>query len=88
MLPNSELAEECRTLVGRTDIDATVADEMSEDAVVIDTVRRFKGLERPVVLIAFRSEDLGTSEYAYVGLSRASSHLVVAGDTEVLAWLE
>jgi len=88
LLPNSELAEECRILIGRTDIDVTDADEMSEDAVVIDTVRRFKGLERPVVLIAFRSGDRGTSEYAYVGLSRASSHLVVAGNMEVLSWLE
>lgn len=88
LLPNSDLAEECRKLVGRTDIDATDADEMSEDAVVIDTVRRFKGLERPVVLIAFRSADRAASEYAYVGLSRASSHLVVAGHEEVLTWLE
>ena len=88
LLPNSDLAEECRKLVDRTDIDATDADEMSEDAVVIDTVRRFKGLERPVVLLAFRSEDRGASEYAYIGLSRASSHLVVSGSTEVLTWLE
>jgi hypothetical protein len=88
LLPNSELVEECRKLVGRTDISVTDADEMADDAVVIDTVRRFKGLERPVVLIACRSEDRGASEYAYVGLSRASSHLVVAGDAEVLAWLE
>ena len=87
LLPNSELVEECRMLVGRTNLDVTDADEMSEDAVVIDTVRRFKGLERPVVLIAFRAQDRGTSEFAYVGLSRASSHLVVAGDAEVLSWL-
>ena len=87
LLPNSKMAEECRNLVGRTAIEVTDADEMQGDAVVIDTVRRFKGLERPVVLIAFRSEDRGSSEYAYVGLSRASSHLVVAGDEEVLAWL-
>ena len=87
LLPNAAIAEECHKLVGRTSIDVTDSDDMREDAVVIDTVRRFKGLERPVVLIAFRSEDRGSSEYAYVGLSRASSHLVVAGDEEVLDWL-
>ncbi|WP_252259823.1 nuclease-related domain-containing DEAD/DEAH box helicase [Erythrobacter aurantius] len=87
LLPNSEMVEETRTLVGRTNMEVTDADEMSDDAVVIDTVRRFKGLERPVVLIAFRAQDLGTSEYAYVGLSRASSHLVIAGSGEVLKWL-
>jgi superfamily I DNA/RNA helicase len=88
LLPNLELVEECRALVGRTNMEVTDADEMSDYAVVIDTVRRLKGLERPVVLIAFRAQDRGTSEYAYVGLSRASSHLVVAGDQDVLAWLE
>lgn len=87
LLPNSELVEECRMLVGRTNMEVTDADEMSDDAVVIDTVRRFKGLERPVVLIAFRAQDLGSSEYAYVGLSRASSHLVIASSSEVLEWL-
>ena len=88
LLPNFELAEECRKLVGRTDMEITDANEMAEDAVIIDTVRRFKGLERPVVLIAFRTADRGAIEYAYVGLSRASSHLVVAGDAGILAWLE
>ena len=88
LVPNSVVAEKCRTLVGRTSIDMTDADNMSDEAVVIDTVRRFKGLERPVILLAFRSSDRLESEYAYVGTSRASSHLVIAGEREVLDWLQ
>jgi hypothetical protein len=44
----------------------------------------FKGLERPVIVLAvngLRDEDRGR-EYLYVGLSRARSYLVVCGDLD------
>jgi hypothetical protein len=47
----------------------------------------FKGLERPVVVLAvngLRDEDRGR-EYLYVGLSRARSYLVVCGDLDHIA---
>lgn len=87
LLPNKSMVDACRTLIERTSINITDADEMSEEAVVIDTVRRFKGLERPVILLAFGSSEHFEHEYAYVGVSRASSHLVVAGTKQTLDWL-
>jgi hypothetical protein len=47
----------------------------------------FKGLERPVVVLAvngLRDEDRGR-EYLYVGLSRARSYLAVCGDLDHIA---
>ena len=47
----------------------------------------FKGLERPVVVLAangVRDQDRGR-EYLYVGLSRARSCLVVCGDLDHMA---
>lgn len=50
----------------------------SEGRLIFDTVRRFKGLERPVVLLT-DVEDLTDAELIYVALSRASVLLMVFG---------
>lgn len=56
------------------------ADETSADALVFDTVRRFKGLDRPVVLL-LDAERLTEPELIYVALSRPSVLLYVFGPT-------
>ena len=56
----------------------------SEGRVIVDTVRRFKGLECPVVVIAATSETAISEELSYVALSRARTHLVIVGSPEVL----
>jgi ATP-dependent exoDNAse (exonuclease V) alpha subunit len=54
--------------------------------ILFDTIRRFKGLERPVIVLV----ELGGAEakmldrLLYVGASRARQHLVVIGTSEVL----
>ena len=57
----------------------------SED-VFYGTVGGFKGLERPVVILAIdgfhNAEDL--EDFLYVGLTRARDKLVVIGETEIL----
>jgi hypothetical protein len=63
-----------------------LADEAREDVVVFDTVRRFKGLERPAVILV-DGDDLVDAELAYVGLSRPSVWLAVLGSGPVLARL-
>lgn len=50
-----------------------------EPAVTLDTVRRFKGLERPVVILTEMEGWMAEPELAYVGLSRAKSLLIVVG---------
>jgi hypothetical protein len=53
-------------------------------AISADTVRRFKGLERPVVVLVADEYLVSDRELAYVGLSRARSHLAVVGERAFL----
>lgn len=59
-------------------------DEHSEGRIVVDSIRRFKGLERPVVVIAATPDTVIDTELPYVALSRARTHLVIAGSDKVL----
>jgi len=54
-----------------------------------DTIRRFKGLERPVIiLVELSAKDAKTlDKLLYVGGSRARQHLVVIGTAALLARL-
>ncbi len=63
---------------------ATRCDEPSESRVVVDSIRRFKGLERPVVIIAATPDTVIHPELPYVALSRARTHLVIVGTDKVL----
>jgi hypothetical protein len=65
---------------------ANDAPELPSDAIPCDTIRRFKGLERPVIVLV----ELGAvaapklEQMLYVGASRAQQHLVVIAPTGVL----
>jgi len=52
--------------------------EQPTDTILFDTIRRFKGLEREVVvLVELRADDPRIDRLLYVGISRARHHLVV-----------
>jgi hypothetical protein len=56
-----------------------------DDAILCDSIRRFKGLERPVVvLVELRADDRRLDQMLYVGASRARQHLAVVGSAAVL----
>lgn len=55
---------------------------------VVDTILRFKGLEHPVIIIAASRDIADEAELAYVALSRARTHLVLAGEQRILDWLK
>lgn len=59
-------------------------EDFSPGSLTVDTVARFKGLERAVVILwAFDSCDVGTDrETLYVGMSRAKSVLYLCGSRE------
>ena len=59
-------------------------EEQSEGRIIVDSIRRFKGLERPVVVIVGTPETVIEEELPYVALSRARTHLVIAGIERVL----
>jgi len=58
----------------------TTTDQAAEPSkILLETVRRFKGLERPVIVLTGIDDLPATEETAllYVGLSRARVHLVI-----------
>jgi len=54
--------------------------------ILCDTIRRFKGLERPVIiLVELSTNDLKMLDrLLYVGGSRARQHLVVIGQAQAV----
>lgn len=58
--------------------------EVTSGCVVVDTVRRFKGLERSVVLLVELESTIDDLELLYVGITRARSHLIVIGQASQL----
>jgi len=58
------------------------------DAVLLETIQRFKGLERPVVVLIDMDKALQDKELLYVGLSRARLVLFLVGSPTILEGLE
>ena len=58
--------------------------EHSKGRIVVDSIRRFKGLECPVVIVAATQQTVVDHELPYVALSRARTHLIIAGIDKVL----
>jgi hypothetical protein len=55
------------------------------DEVLFETIRRFKGLERDVIILVELSADIGRLEQVlYTGLTRATTHLTVIAPTDLV----
>lgn len=59
----------------------------TKKGLLLDTIARFKGRERRLVVLAAFGAISDERELAYVGLSRARAHLIVTGSGLTLAWL-
>jgi hypothetical protein len=70
-----------------TAIPYTDAENSALEDVIIDTVRRFKGLERSVVIFVLGGDDMENRELAYVALSRARTYLNVISSASEKLWL-
>lgn len=70
-----------------TSIPITDAVNMELENVVVDTTRRFKGLERPAVIFVNAGVDMQRRELAYVAFSRARAFLNVIASKEEMIWL-
>ena len=53
-----------------------------DDEILIDTVKRFKGLESPVVILWGIDGEYNDESMYYVGMSRAMSQLLIVGTNE------
>ncbi len=62
---------------GSISIPMTDAQQLALEDVVVDTVRRFKGLERSAVILVASGDELDRRELAYVAFSRARAFLLV-----------
>jgi len=64
---------------------AHLAPQLPDDVIMCETIRRFKGLEKPVVvLVELRADDPRLDRLLYIGASRARQHLVVIAPPAVL----
>ena len=74
-------------IVERRGSDASWDDFLAADDVFYGHVLGFKGLERPVVVLAVNGfrDRARAREMLYVGLSRSRTLLVVCGDAELIA---
>ncbi len=59
------------------------ASSSGNDFIVFDTIRRFKGLDRPAVILV-DADHVVETELAYVGLSRARVFLAIIGSKQDL----
>lgn len=62
--------------------------DIDVSAVVIDTIRRFKGLESPAIILAFGSTQAGDRELIYVAISRARAFLEIIATSDVLEQIQ
>ena len=65
-------------------LPADQVEAQPDDAILCDSIRRFKGLERPVVILTeLRADDERLRRLLYVGMSRTLQHLVLIVSPEV-----
>lgn len=64
------------------------ADELNSNRIVLDSIYRFKGLEKEVVILMDLSSALNNEQLLYVGFSRARSLLIVIDEPETVRKLK
>lgn len=69
-------------LIGR--LPVAKCDNPAPGAVIVDTIRRFKGLEAQIVVVVASPALIGERELAYVATSRPRAHLIGIGDRSSL----
>ncbi len=69
-------------------IDVTEAENLAGKSVVVDTVRRFKGLERMAIILVVDGSETLSRELAYVAFSRARAYLCVISSKNEQKWFK
>ena len=62
----------------------TACDVQEPGHIIVDSIRRFKGMESPVAIIAATQYTIAENDLLYVALSRARTHLIICGVAMVL----
>lgn len=80
LAPAEQGVKRLRSMLDQMRIQSCTAAERKKNAVTLDTIRRFKGLESPIVVMLVDKAAASSRELAYVGVSRAQSRLYVFGE--------
>lgn len=88
LTPDVATAETLRGMAVTGGIPVCRADGQREGAVVIDSVRRFKGLERAAIAVCCVDRMISSTELMYVALTRARLGLMLIGPRAVLQELK
>lgn len=87
LVPNAEWIEALRVAAARSNLEFADSDDLSTDRIILDTARRFKGLERPAIIAILPGGDAAKVEMAYVCLSRGRYYLAVISSAAEFRWL-
>ena len=88
IVPEEEHTPVCTSACKTAGVDASSLDSQASGRITVDTIRRFKGLERPVIIVAAFEAVLKEPELAYVAMSRARAALFVVGSEPAEAFLK
>lgn len=87
LLPNSDYVSEISNQgttnkIGRFEIADAL--DFTSDKIKVDTIRRFKGLESPIILLFIDDLSLKNIDLMYTGISRCQTFLIVIGIKKVV----
>jgi hypothetical protein len=88
LFPSADWFEPFRVAAARSGFEFASCDDLTTEHVIMDTVRRFKGLERPAVILVIAASDMVGPEMAYVGMSRPRTFLAVVATDADTVWLK
>ena len=88
LVPDGEARDAFMIATARSGLSFTDAESVSSEAVVVDTVRRYKGLERPAIVLWIAGVDAGLTELAYTGMTRARAALSIVCQSKDRHWIE
>lgn len=88
LVPDQEVRDAFTVATAHSAVPFSDAESTSSEAVVVDTVRRFKGLERPAIVLCVAGAATGLTELAYTGMTRARVALSVVCQPKDRHWIE
>tara|TARA_A100001391_G_scaffold205236_1_gene204284 strand:+ start:13723 stop:15417 length:1695 start_codon:yes stop_codon:yes gene_type:complete len=87
LLPNATWVENFQIASSRSHLEFADCTDLRTERIVVDTARRFKGLERPATVVVMADSDMTRVEMAYVAFSRARYCLSVVAQPAQMSWL-
>ena len=88
LVPDSETRDAFMIASARSSLIISDAESVSSEALIVDTVRRFKGLERNAVVLCLAGVETRLTQLAYSGMTRARAALSIVCQSKDRVWIE